>query len=459
MLGNQIGLNYEECQDSDSLHQYLHNNLFLRLESSITNYNFSADDVITIQLLAFKVEYSNTVLKDVKLDFSLNNLAQNKDLINVSKTKDNYLGLLPVRFKEGIIMPNGQWSGSYFSEQLKFASLNGYDMFVHKGYTFDKQLNVFDSYVEYFYNIKSTRNSKVEKAISKSLLNNLLGRFGLDINKSKTELVDMDSYNEIVQTKSINSVTHIDDKVLINYNNKVSNIICKQLNVDYRNTIINNFKNNNESEKTFTDVSIAIASAVTSYARINISKTKLDILKKGGKLFYSDTDSIVTNIPLDDRLIGNALGQYKLEYTIQKAYLISSKTYCLILKCGTPIIKAKGVNNHKLDEIDFISLYKGKNVETVRSESLRDFSQGFVNISIVIPIVLRGDSYSKRTKIFVDGLWVDTKPLVLGNTDTRSKKEVQSIGIKVLHNDTSFNTLASSSRFDVANYLMFLLVS
>lgn len=272
-----------------------------------------------------------------------------------------------------------------------------------KGIPFDKQLNVFDSYVEYFYKIKSTRNSKVEKAISKSLLNNLLGRFGLDINKSKTELVDMDSYNEIVQTKSINSVTHIDDKVLINYNNKVSNIICKQLNVDYRNTIINNFKNNNESEKTFTDVSRAIASAVTSYARINISKTKLDILKKGGKLFYSDTDSIVTNIPMDDRLIGNALDQYKLEYTIQKTYLISSKTYCLILKCGTPIIKAKGVNNHNLDEIDFISLYKGKNVETVRSESLRDFSQGFVNISIVIPIVLRGDSYSKPTKIFVDG--------------------------------------------------------
>lgn len=213
----------------------------------------------------------------------------------------------------------------------------------------------------------------------------------------------------------------------------------------------------NESEKTFTDVSIAIASAVTSYARINISKTKLDILKKG--LFYSDTDSIVTNIPLDDRLVGNALGQYKLEYTIQKAYFISSKTYCLILKCGTPIIKAKGVNNHKLDEIDFISIYKGKNVETVRSESLRDFSQGFVNISIVIPIVLRGDSYSKRTKKFVDGMWVDTKPLVIGNTDTCSKKEVQSIGIKVLDNDTSFNTLASSSTFDVANYLMFLLVS
>lgn len=87
MLGNQIGLNYEDCQDFDSLHQYLHDNLILRLEFSITNYNFSGDDVITIQLLAYKVEYTNAVQKDAKLDFSLNNLAQNKDLINASKTK------------------------------------------------------------------------------------------------------------------------------------------------------------------------------------------------------------------------------------------------------------------------------------------------------------------------------------------------------------------------------------
>lgn len=97
---------------------------------------------------------------------------------------------------------------------------------------------MFDRYVEYLYNIKSTTNSKVEKAISKSLLNNLLGRFGLDINKSRTDLLDIDSYNEIAQTKSINSLIHIDDKVLVNYNNKVSNIICDELNVDFKNSII-----------------------------------------------------------------------------------------------------------------------------------------------------------------------------------------------------------------------------
>lgn len=339
------------------------------------------------------------------------------------ETEDNYLGLLPVRSKQGIIMPNGRWTGWYFSAELDFASCNGYNIYVHKGYTFSKEHNVFDKYVEHFYKIKSNTNSKVEKAISKSLLNNLLGRFGLDIHKSKTDLMDVTEYNDISQSKAINSVTHIEDKMLVNYNNKVSKTICDELNVDYKNTVLVNQKSNNESEKTFADVSIAIASAVTSYARITISKAKLNVLKKGGELYYSDTDSIVTNVPFDDDVVGNKLGQYKLEHTINRAYFISSKTYCLILKFGTPLIKAKGVNNHKLNENDFIDLYKGLNVETVRSESHKDFSQGYVNINVVRTIILNGDAYTKRTKIFVDNVWRDTKPLVIANTDDPGKVE------------------------------------
>ena len=161
------------------------------------------------------------------------------------------------------------------------------------------------SYVKYLYNIKATTTSKVEKAVAKSLLNNLLGRFGLNIHKSKTELMNHDSFNAIAQTKAINSVIHIGNMQLVNYNNKVSKIICDELGVDYKESVLFNLKNNNESENTFTDVSVVIASAVTAYARIAISKAKLDILSKGGSIYYSDTDSIVTNIPLDDEMVGN----------------------------------------------------------------------------------------------------------------------------------------------------------
>lgn len=58
---------------------------------------------------------------------------------------------------------------------------------------------------------------------------------------------------------------------------------------------------------------IVISAAVTAYARVYISKLKLDILKKGGKIYYSDTDSIVTNIKLPDSLVSaKGLGLLKL---------------------------------------------------------------------------------------------------------------------------------------------------
>ena len=56
----------------------------------------------------------------------------------------------------------------------------------------------------------------MEKAIAKSLLNNLLGRFGLDMYNSKTDLVDTEGYNEITQTKDIHSINNIGDKILFN---------------------------------------------------------------------------------------------------------------------------------------------------------------------------------------------------------------------------------------------------
>ena len=47
-----------------------------------------------------------------------------------------------------------------------------------------------------------------------------------------------------------------------------------------------------------------------------------------------DTDSIVISIELPEYIKGNKLGQFKLEYKILRAYFMSSKTYCLIVKYG-----------------------------------------------------------------------------------------------------------------------------
>lgn len=46
----------------------------------------------------------------------------------VETPKDIYLGLLPIRNNAGLFSPEGNWSGWYFSEEIKFAQDNGYKL-------------------------------------------------------------------------------------------------------------------------------------------------------------------------------------------------------------------------------------------------------------------------------------------------------------------------------------------
>lgn len=111
-------------------------------------------------------------------------------------------------------------------------------------------------------------------------------------------------------------------------------------------------------------MSIGIASAVTSYARIHMNKIKLDLLNKGVVIYYSDTDSLVTDKPLDNDLVGTSLGLFKLEHKVKRGYFISSKTSCLITEDYKWRIKTKGSDNHELTGYDFIKLYKRYTVKT-----------------------------------------------------------------------------------------------
>jgi hypothetical protein len=134
-----------------------------------------------------------------------------------------------------------------------------------------------------------------------------------------------------------------------------------------------------------------------------MSKIKLEILKRGGKIYYSDTDSLVTDFPLeliDSNLIGKGLGQFKLEYLIKEAYFISNKTYCLSLYDNTNIIKTKGVLNNSLTLEDFKKMYYlFENVKGIKTTSKKNYIEGSVSIDST-DVVLNYDAYQKREKIF-----------------------------------------------------------
>ena len=67
---------------------------------------------------------------------------------------------------------------------------------------------------------------------------------------------------------------------------------------------------------------VQIASAVSSYARISIKEFK-NI--PGNPCIMSDTDSVVLLHKLDDSLVGEELGQMKLEQEIKHGIFIRKK--------------------------------------------------------------------------------------------------------------------------------------
>lgn len=325
------------------------------------------------------------------------------------KTDNNYLGLLPVRTDIGLIMPNGKWYGWYFSEELKFAVSKGYTINVIKGYNFNKEENVFSEYVKDLYQIKSKSTGHI-KVIAKSLLNNLIGRFGMNIYKPITEIVQSEKLDLIITTREYNSFKELtENDYIITYYPEISKKICESHGLDYLKVLKSevNIEYGSESK----DVSLTTAAAVTSYSRIFLASIKLDILNRGGNIYYTDTDSIVTDIPLRDELIGSNLGQFKLEHKVKEAYFISAKTYCLVLQDNTTSIKAKGLKSYSLKLKDFKNLYKGITTSGMKVHSIKNFYKGSVIIK-KDEIQLNPNEYRKREKIFKLGNWFDTKPLI-----------------------------------------------
>lgn len=335
------------------------------------------------------------------------------------KINNNYLGLLPVKTKLGLTFPIGEFEGVWPTPELKLAKDNGNEIKIIEGYDFEKVPSYFKDYnLELFESKKNSVGTK--KLVHKSLLNNLLGRFGLNIIKPLTKIVNNNNLDYLFSTRKILSIKEITKNAnLVCYNPIIDPDICSSHGIDYIKALSDNSNINIEkSIELFQDVSIIISALVTSYARVFMFKIMNEILKVGGQIYYTDTDSIITDIRLDPSLVGNELGQFKLEYEIKEGYFISNKTYCLVLKDGSTVIKCKGIRNDSLSLNDFQSMYyESKNIYATKTTAITNLSKGSVIIEDK-KILLQHDVYLKRNKVYnKEGLWIDTKPLLYNNVE------------------------------------------
>jgi hypothetical protein len=89
------------------------------------------------------------------------------------------------------------------------------------------------------------------------------------------------------------------------------------------------------------NVSVCVAAFVTAYARIHMSRFKNN---KDFTIYYSDTDSVDIDKPLDSKFVGKELGQMKLEHIFEKIVYLAPKVYA-----------AKIINEEGIEE-DFVKI-------------------------------------------------------------------------------------------------------
>jgi len=243
-----------------------------------------------------------------------------QDLFGFVKVKvtcpvDMFCPVLLTKVDGKTIAPVGSWTGTYFTEELKYAKSLGYNFEILEGIIFDPA-NIFEDFITNLYEQRlQYPKSDPRNLIGKLLMNTSYGRFGMSLFTENFAIVTKENLDQ-----SLNYLDSIDldNKVLIS-TSKV--------------------KNRSNKDRNMMNVSISIASAVTAYSRIEINKLKIRFIDN---LLYSDTDSIFTDIPLPENLINTDLGGLKLEYILKDAVFLSPKVYGGIFENGKEFSKVKG---------------------------------------------------------------------------------------------------------------------
>jgi hypothetical protein len=295
----------------------------------------------------------------------------------------------------------GTWTGWIYSAEMDNAVRFGYQFEILNGYQFEKA-DIFSSFVNKMFALRQEfEKGHAMNLIAKLLMNSLYGKFGMKMDVTKVEIFDISCEIERGIFKDLLDVwgESIHDSIKLDENHIVI-VRDSRVNLNY---------DENEDMYHGLDVNIAIASAITAGARVWMS-----IFKNSSKfnLFYSDTDNIVIDKPLPSFMVGDGLGQMKLEYVISKAIFLAPKVYALITTDGTEIIKVKGINQDLVSDIHFQDLgdlmIKDSSKEFTQEKWYKKVIEGDLIVTDVA-YTLKATS-NKRSPIYIDNVFENTKP-------------------------------------------------
>ena len=220
------------------------------------------------------------------------------------------------------------------------------------------QTLIFNDFIEHFYEIKK-HSSGPTKFISKLMLNTLYGVFGRKQELLKTININSKDINDYTNTHIVKNVLEIDNDIY-------TLLVYQNLDVDTINEL-NVTLDTDISDKVYSVKSnVAIAAAVTAYARIHMIQ-----FKTLPGVYYTDTDSIFIDRALPGHLIGKELGMMDNELSdnieINRALFLGNKKYFIEyvntvtgeLTCKSVVA---GVRKNSLTFDDGLKILAGENI-------------------------------------------------------------------------------------------------
>jgi hypothetical protein len=180
------------------------------------------------------------------------------------------LPVLPFKSRsldQRILYPRGVFTEVYFSEELKAAEKLGYKIKLLKGQSFSRA-KMFNDYIEDFYLIKKEAESESpERFIAKLHLNTLYGIFGKTRDILETKIINVKDLTKYLVTRIVETIVEVQfDLVIL--------LLKNRRNTEALTSLKGKYFPSNESKNNITIVksNVAIASAVTAYARCEMIK-------------------------------------------------------------------------------------------------------------------------------------------------------------------------------------------
>jgi hypothetical protein len=308
------------------------------------------------------------------------------------------------------IYPKGEWVGVYFSDYLAKAETYGYTVELLSGIEFEYK-NLFSDYIFHFYDIKKSAKGSL-KYLAKLKLNSLYGVFGRkQVNNKVINIKDfeLDDYMGVMMVKNI-----------IDYDNGYISLVIESgtdenLLKDINSILETDFK----KYETPINSNVAIASAITARAQMIMMDYKNN---PDYDIYYTDTDSIFTNKPLPNDLIGDDIGEMKNETLdkfgvdfIDEACFIGIKKYGLSVTDQGGIKHSlstfAGVEKNTLTFDEVLRINKGEIIE----KGVKDrFMKSFTTLDIKTQKDLHIKINNNRDKPLVKN---DYRPLTINNSD------------------------------------------